>query len=89
MKSSKEAKAAQASLGATVLLSVHLYGLSAAVRALLATHTEPERVRNVFEMLLGQMLTHPSFLSDPASAVVLRDFAETLFQPSVELDMPH
>jgi len=86
MKSSKEAQAAQKNLGATLLLSVHLYGLTAAVRAILATHPEPEKVRAVFDQLLGQMLTHPGFLAEQDQGIVIRDFAATLFQPPVELD---
>lgn len=66
-------------------ISTHLYGLTSAVRALIATHPDPERMRQVFEQLIDQMLGNPGFLSDPDLGIVLRDFATTLFQPRVEV----
>jgi|JI81AbrownRNA_FD_contig_61_180643_length_504_multi_1_in_0_out_0_1 hypothetical protein len=85
MQTDPVAAAARSRLGATMTISTHLYGLTSAVRALIATHPEPERMRQVFDQLIGQMLAHPAFLSDPDQGIVLRDFAATLFQPPVEL----
>lgn len=87
MKPDPNAQAAMARLGSELVVANHLYALTAAVRALLATHPEPERVKAVFDLLLGQMLTHQGNLSNPDAGIVLRDFTATLFQPPVEIDM--
>lgn len=71
---------------AIMQLSVHLYGLTAAVRALISTHQDPERARLLFDQLSAQMLAHPAFLGDKKSAQTLKDFAEVLFRPPVSLD---
>ena len=85
MKTDPIAQAARTRLGATLTIAVQMYGLTAAVRALLQSHPEPEKVRALFDQLLGQMLAHPGFLADPDQGVVLRDMTATLFQPSVEI----
>lgn len=85
MQTNQVAATAISRLGATMTISTHLYGLTSAVRALIATHPEPERIRKVFEQLIDQMLVDQAFLSDPDLGIVLRDFAATLFQPRVEL----
>ena len=86
MQTDPNAAAARNRLGHELVLSTHLTGLMAAVRAILATHPEPERVRAVFNQLIGQMLSHPGFLADRDQGIVLRDLAATLFQPPVRLD---
>lgn len=85
MKTDPVAAAARSRLGATMTISTHLYCLTSAVRALIATHPEPERLRHVFDQLIGQMLAHPGFLSDSDQGIVLRDFAAALFQSPVEI----
>ena len=85
MKTDPIAAAARDRLGATLVLSIHLYGLTSAVRALIETHPEKEKMRSVFDQLLGQMLSHPGFLANQDQGIVLRDFSEALFQPPVEL----
>ena len=89
MPQDQNAKAARARLDTVVVLSIQITGLAAAVRAILATHPEPDRVRAVFDQLfdqwLGQMLAHPGFLAEQDKGVVLRDFAASLFQPPVVL----
>jgi hypothetical protein len=85
MQTNPAAQDARTRLGATAMLAIQMYGLTAAVRALLATHPQPEKARAVFDQLLGQMLAHPGFLVDQDQGIVLRDFAATLFQPSVQL----
>lgn len=87
MQSSHEAKNARDRLDAPLLLATHLYGLSAAVRAIIATHPDPKNLRQVFDQFLFQMQAHPAFLSNKDTALALKDFAETLFQPSVVLDI--
>lgn len=47
MQPDPEAVAARESLGATRVLAIHLYGLTAAVRAILATHHQPQEARKV------------------------------------------
>ena len=85
MQTDQKAAAARERIGYELVLSTHLYGLTAAVRALIAAHPEPEKFQVAFEQLIGQMLAHPGFLSNPDQGVVLRDFAATLLQPPVEL----
>lgn len=85
MQTNPDAHEARTSLGASIATTIQLYGLTAAVRALLATHPEPEKSRAVFDQLLDQMLAHPGFLADLDQGVILRDFAATLFQPPVVL----
>lgn len=86
MKNNPEAEEARLRLGAEMLLSVHLYTLSAAFRALLANHPNPELVRQLMDQLTFQMQCHPGFLSNPDCSIVLKDFVETLFQPPEALD---
>ncbi|WP_428827388.1 hypothetical protein ACLIKD_04815 [Azonexus sp. IMCC34842] len=85
MQTDPIAAAARDRLGATVTIATQLYGLTAAVRALITTHPEPEKMHAVFDQLIGQMFAYPGFLAAPDQGVVLRDFAATLFQPPVEL----
>lgn len=85
MKTDPIAQAARDRLGPTLVLANHLYCLTNAVRALLETHPEPEKVRTVFDQLHGQMLAHHGMYDDPDRGIVIRDFAATLFQPPVEL----
>lgn len=85
MEHDKDAAAARSRLGVEAVLANHLYCLTAAVRALIATHPDGDRMRLVFDQLVGQMLAQPGFLDDPDKGVVLRNFAEVLFQPPVEL----
>lgn len=85
MKTDPIAQAARDRLEPTLVLANHLYCLTNAVRALLATHPEPEKVRAVFDQLLGQMLAHHVSLDDSDRGIVLRDYAATLFQPPVEI----
>ena len=85
MQTNPAAQDARNRLGVEVTLAIQMYGLTAAVRALLAEHPQPEKARAVFDQLLGQMLAHPSFLADKDQGIVLRDFAATLFQPPVKL----
>lgn len=75
------AREARARLGDTHTIALHLHCLTSAVRAILATHPNPDQVRRVFDQLLGQTLAHPKTLEDPDTGAVLRDFAATLFQP--------
>jgi hypothetical protein len=86
MKVNPEAKKARDSLDPTELLALHLYALTAAVRAILAIHSDPPRVRAVFDQLIAQMQAHPAYMASPAKTIVLRDFVATLFQPPVNLD---
>jgi hypothetical protein len=85
MKKDDEAAAARSRIGHELVQSTHLYGLLAAVRALIATHPDQDKVRQAFDQLIGQMLASPGFLVNTDFGVVLRDFSETVFQPPVEL----
>lgn len=85
MKPDPAAVAARERLGSTQVLSLHLNGVMAAIRALIETHPDRDRVRMVFEQLIAQMLSHPGILDNPDQGIVIRDLAATLFQPPVEL----
>lgn len=76
----------EARLDPTVVVATQLYGLTSAVRALIATHPEPDRLRQVFDQLLGQMLAHPGMVLNPEQGIVLREMAEVLFRSPVALD---
>ncbi|NKF21548.1 hypothetical protein [Solimonas marina] len=71
---------------ALLLVSTQLYGLTAVVRAMIATHPQPEKVRLLFDQLLMQMLADPVYLGDKKNAQALREFGEAVFQPSLRLD---
>ncbi len=85
MQNNLAAKEARSRLGHELTVATHLYGVTVAVRALISTHPEPEKLRTAFDQLIGQMLSHPGFLENPDQGIVLRDMAETLFQPPVVL----
>ena len=59
--------------------------LHAAVRALHASHPEPEKVEAVFQQLIGQMQANPAFLGSTKNADLLRQFANGLFLPPKQL----
>ena len=80
------AKTARAELGETITLAVHLYGLTAAVRALIQVCPNQSLVRDIYDQLETQMLTNPAFAISEEARVVLKDFTATLFQPPVVLD---
>jgi hypothetical protein len=70
---------------ATEFVAIQVTALSAAVRALIATHPEPDRVRAVFDQLLGQMQANPAYLGHPEKQNLLKSLAELLFRPPIEL----
>jgi len=86
MQSDPDAKTARENMPAVEMLGIHLYVLTAAVRAILATHQKPEQVRGTFDVLIAQMQAHPAYMANHQYSLVLRDFVETLFQPPVVLD---
>jgi hypothetical protein len=87
MQTDLDAQTARDRLGATLVLSTHLYVLTAAVRAMIAAHPDPEGFRRAFDQLVVQMQTHQAFLLEPDQAVVLKDFVQVLLQPPVKLDI--
>lgn len=80
------ASAAHERLGAVLALSAHQSCLAMAVRALIATHPDQMRMRQVFDQLLFQTLTQPATLAAPDVAILLKDMAKTLFEPPASLD---
>lgn len=89
MQTDPAAKEARDRLGPELTSAIHLYTLTSAVRALLAAHPEPERVRSTFDFLHAQILAHQVFLLEEDMKIVANDMAETIFQPPVELDTDH
>lgn len=86
MKSDPAAKSARNRLSATETIAIQMNCVAVAVRAILATHPDPGGARLIFDQLIAQMLVHPDFLADADRALILRDMAEALWQPLVELD---
>lgn len=76
---------ARSRLEAVEVVSLHLNGLIAVVRAMVHTHPEPNKVREACDQLIGQMLANPAYLKNPDYGVILRSFEESVFQPPVEL----
>ena len=73
-------------LDSTTFLAVQVVALTAAVRALLGTHPDRPRARQVFDQLVGQMQAHPGFLGAQAGQTnALRSCVELLFRPPVAL----
>lgn len=85
METDPKAAAAREALGTTMTLAVQQSCVIAAVRALIAAHPDPVRVRQVFDQLLFQTRVHPAVLADKDRAIVLDDLTETLFEPAVQL----
>ena len=79
MQIDSAAQAARTRLGPQVLGITDTI-LGAAVRAIIAAHPEPEKVRHYFDQYLGQMLAGRPFLGNPDAGIVARDFAASIFQ---------
>jgi len=63
------------------LETIQLHVLWAAVRAIIATHPEPEKVRSVFDQLIGQSTANLIVQGEPLEAfTVVRDLANGLFE---------
>lgn len=73
-------------IGDTMTLGLQVASLHAAVKAILAAHPEPERVRAAYDQLLGQFIASPAVAGHPDRAIVMRDLTATLFSPPVVLD---
>lgn len=58
--------------------------LECAVRALIATHPEPDKLRQAFQSLIAQVQAHRAGVP-PAHLDFIRQSAELLFAPPVEL----
>lgn len=82
----KAALEATGRIGDQMTLALQIASLHAAVKAMLATHPEPDRVRAVYDQLLGQFIASPAVAGFPDHALVLRDLTATLFAPPVVLD---
>lgn len=84
-----EQKAASDAVARLHPMEVHniqiLVALSA-VRALIAAHPQPEKVRDIYEQLITQAIASPFVMGQPDKAIVLRDISATLFAPAVQLD---
>lgn len=81
----RAAAAARMRTEAIEVLSIHLNGLTAVVRALIHTHPNRAAARAACDQLIGQMLAHPGYLVDSDYGIILRDYVETVFQLPVEL----
>ena len=82
----KEVDAARLRLGPQVIgINDNIFGIL--VRALLATHPEPEKVRHKFDMLFGQLLATPPYIGNQDARLVAHDLVETAFRPPKTLDL--
>src|SRR5687767_8939889 len=66
------AQEAKDRLGGFAVQSIYLYGMMAAVRALIATHPDPDALRSSYDRFVGQMMAQPGFLVDRDRGIVLR-----------------
>jgi hypothetical protein len=63
------------------LETIQLHVLWAAVKAIIATHPEPEKVRKVFDQLIGQSTANLIVQGEPVEAlIVVRDLTTSLFE---------
>lgn len=63
------------------LETIQLHVLWAAVKAIIATHPEPEEVRKVFDQLIGQSSANLIIQGEPLEAfTVVRDLTINLFE---------
>lgn len=63
------------------LETIQLHVLWAAVKAIIATHPEPEKVRTVFDQLIGQSTANLIIQGEPLEAfTVVRDLTTGLFE---------
>jgi hypothetical protein len=73
-------------MDATTFLAAQVSALALALRAVIATHPEPERIRAVFDQLAAQVQAHPGFLgAQIGQANALRSMAEMLFRPPIAI----
>lgn len=86
MQTDFTAQEARSRLGPQVSTAIQLYTLASVVRALIAAHPEPERVRSIFDFLHAQTLAYPAYLLEEDIKIVANDMAATLFQTPVNLD---
>lgn len=82
----KAAREAIGRMGNIDALATQIAAAQCAIRAMIATHPEPEKVRAVYDQLVGQLMAIPAIAADSDKMLVLRDLTETLFRPPVVLD---
>lgn len=82
----KAAREAISRMGNTDALATQIAAAQCAIRALIAAHPEPEKVRAVYDQLIGQLMATLALAHDPDKNLVLRDLTETLFRPPASLD---
>ena len=82
----KAALEAVGRVGDTMTISLQITSLHAAVKAMLSAHPEPDRVRAIYDQLLGQFIASPAVAGHPDHVIILRDLTSTLFAPPVVLD---
>lgn len=56
------------------------------LKALIATHPNPDQLRMVFDQLLGQLQANPVVLQDPEYSALIRRKAVELFSPPAPPD---
>lgn len=81
------AREALSRLGNPTALAIQIAALMSLGRALLATHPDKDAVRAVYDQFMGQLMAQPGIVDDPDQMTVLRDLTNTIFQPSVQLDI--
>ncbi len=63
------------------LETIQLHVLWTAVKAIIAIHPEPEKVRNVFDQLIGQSTANLIVQGEPLEAfTVVRELTTSLFE---------
>lgn len=66
---------------AEILETIQLHVLSTAVKAIIATHPNPEQIRKVFDQLIGQSVANLIVQGEPLEAFsVVRDLSAGLFE---------
>ena len=82
----KAARDAAARLTGAEVLTLQSVICFSAVRAMVATHPEPEKMRAIYDQLIGQFIASPAVVGKPGKSFIIRDLTATLFEPPIELD---
>jgi hypothetical protein len=57
-----------------------------AIKAIIATHPNPEKLKDAFDQLLVQFQTKPGVMGNPEYAAFIRQMAGDLFAPTALID---
>ena len=57
-----------------------------AIKAMIATHPNPGKLKDAFDQLLGQLQASPGVMGNPEYAAFIRQMAGDLFAPPALID---